>query len=141
MSQINVVPFIDVMLVLLIIFMVTAPLLVRNIDVDLPIAQADPSKEADKQPPIVLGVEADGRYFLYDDEGNRRYVETEEEGVAMALAEHQSDAEDGSLDRDVLVYGDKSVEYGKVLDLLEVLQDNVEEGQSVKLVTVVGGEG
>ena len=138
MSQINVVPFIDVMLVLLIIFMVTAPLLVRNIDVDLPIAQADPSREAEQTPPIVLGVEADGRYFLYDDAGGRSYVGSEQEGIAMALAEHQSDAEDGRLDRDVLVYGDKHVEYDKVLRLLQALQDNVEEGRTVKLVTVIG---
>src|SRR5690606_14154632 len=61
-AEINVVPYIDVMLVLLIIFMVTAPLLSLSVDVDLPKANA---RSVDsKQDPVVVTVDADGRYFL-----------------------------------------------------------------------------
>ena len=63
-AEINVVPYIDVMLVLLIIFMVTAPMLVRNVDVELPVSQGDPGSVAEEQPPIVLGVTNNG--FLHE---------------------------------------------------------------------------
>ena len=137
MSQINVVPFIDVMLVLLIIFMVTAPLLVRNIDVELPVSQGDPNQEAKQLPPIVVGVDADGRYFLYNDEGDREYSETRETAIARAAAVYELDAEAGT-DREIMVYGDKRVEYQQVLDLLNLLAPYVKEGSSVKLMTVLG---
>ena len=62
-SEINVVPYIDVMLVLLIIFMVTAPLITQGVKVDLPKAEAQPLEEESK-PPLVASVDAQGQYFL-----------------------------------------------------------------------------
>ena len=63
MGEINVVPYIDVMLVLLIIFMITAPLLTQGVKVDLPRAAAEPL-EAQRLPPLVLSVDRAGRLYL-----------------------------------------------------------------------------
>ena len=63
MGEINVVPYIDVMLVLLIIFMITAPLLTQGIKVDLPKAGAQPI-ENQKDEPLVLSIDKEGRFFL-----------------------------------------------------------------------------
>src|SRR6187397_377767 len=65
MGEINVVPYIDVMLVLLIIFMVTAPLLTQGIKVDLPKASAEPlPPELNERAPVVLSVDREGRYYV-----------------------------------------------------------------------------
>ena len=64
MSEINVVPYIDVMLVLLIIFMVTAPLLTQGVKVNLPNASAKPLDLKPNETPVVLTVTADGKYYL-----------------------------------------------------------------------------
>lgn len=63
-SEINVVPYIDVMLVLLIIFMITAPMLTTGVKVDLPDAQAKPMESNDNQQPIVLTVNSNGEMYL-----------------------------------------------------------------------------
>jgi len=131
-AEINVVPYIDVMLVLLIIFMVTAPMLVRNVDVELPVSSGDPGSVAEEQPPIVLGVTNDGLYFLYDDDGERKFLPSEDEALAATLALTIKDPA-----RDVMVYGDKKVEYGDVLRLLQALQQSVEKGKQVKLMTII----
>ena len=131
-AEINVVPYIDVMLVLLIIFMVTAPMLVRNVDVELPVSSGDPGSVAEEQPPIVLGVTNDGLYFLYDDDGERKFLPSEDEALAATLALTIKDPA-----RDVMVYGDKKVEYGDVLRLLQALQQSVEKGKPVKLMTII----
>lgn len=67
MAEINVVPYIDVMLVLLIIFMVTAPLLSQGVKVDLPQASAEPIKSENEEP-FVVTVDAEGNYYLNDNE-------------------------------------------------------------------------
>ena len=63
MSDINVTPFVDVMLVLLIIFMVTAPMLMQGVKVDLPEASADPVENQDSEP-LIVSVDASGQLFL-----------------------------------------------------------------------------
>lgn len=63
-SEINVVPYIDVMLVLLVIFMITAPMLTTGVNVNLPDAQAKPMESSEHQQPIVLTVTADGEMYL-----------------------------------------------------------------------------
>ncbi|HBH35034.1 MAG TPA: protein TolR [Gammaproteobacteria bacterium] len=131
-AEINVVPYIDVMLVLLIIFMVTAPMLVRNVDVELPVSQGDPGSVAEEQPPIVLGVTNNGLYFLYNDDGEREFLPSEDAALAATLALTISDPS-----RDVMVYGDKKVEYGNVLRLLQAVQQSVEKGKRVKLMTII----
>ena len=91
MAEINVVPYIDVMLVLLIIFMVTAPLLSTGVSVDLPQAASEPLENNDEEP-FVVTVDADGRYYLNDDEeevATAREIELK----ARALAEREEYAE------------------------------------------------
>lgn len=68
MAEINVVPYIDVMLVLLVIFMITAPLLTQGVKVDLPQADAKPMEE-DAKRPLVVSVDPEGNFFItYDDD-------------------------------------------------------------------------
>ena len=64
MGEINVVPYIDVMLVLLVIFMVTAPLLTQGVTVELPKAGAEPIKNVPNHPPLVLSVDAEGNLYI-----------------------------------------------------------------------------
>ena len=64
MGEINVVPYIDVMLVLLVIFMVTAPLLTQGIEVDLPEAAAEPIEDVPNSPPLVLSVDSEGNFYI-----------------------------------------------------------------------------
>ena len=138
MSQINVVPFIDVMLVLLIIFMVTAPLLVRSVDVQLPISQGDPSRMAEIVAPIAVGIDAENRYFIYNDAGEQEFAETEAVLIARAYEIDQLTPPDQPK-RDVRVYSDKSVDYDRILRLLAGLQGFVSgPDRPVKLMTLGG---
>ena len=77
MGDINVVPYIDVMLVLLVIFMVTAPLLTQGIEVQLPEAAADPIRTPQDQEPLVLSVDADGALYLNVGDGRKSPIEAE----------------------------------------------------------------
>ena len=116
MAEINVVPYIDVMLVLLIIFMVTAPLLTQGIDVELPKAGAEPIDSADQSEPLVLSVDRDGRLYLNvgDDPGSPiedRLVVARTAAVLRRAPETP-----------VLVKADTSVEYGQVVTAMVLLQ-------------------
>jgi biopolymer transport protein TolR len=115
MSEINVVPYIDVMLVLLIIFMITAPLLTQGISVDLPNAPAQAIDAQDNEP-IVLSVDRDGKFYLNvaDDElapiDDARVVE-----LASAVLRRNAQTP-------VLVKADESVPYGRVVEGASLLQ-------------------
>ena len=108
MSEINVVPYIDVMLVLLVIFMITAPLLTQGIAVELPQADADPvSGETDE--PLVVTVTANGDYYLSvgdkpDDPIDHQLLVTK----VAAVLRHRPKTP-------IMVRGDAQVEYGKVV--------------------------
>ena len=117
-GEINVVPYIDVMLVLLIIFMVTAPLLTQGILVELPDANAqplDPELLKDREP-LVLSVDRDGRYYL--NVGENEDVSIEADEVARRVA--------AVLGRDkgtpVLIKADERVPYGRVVQGMVLLQ-------------------
>ncbi|QSA95798.1 protein TolR [Methylococcus sp. EFPC2] len=115
MAEINVVPYIDVSLVLLIIFMITTPLLQTGVDVDLPQAEAkavDPKEE----PPIVVSINAEGKLFV--DVGDHEDVEVD----AAALSGKVLGAVQGKPGRSVLIRGDKSVDYGKVITVMAALK-------------------
>lgn len=115
MAEINVVPYIDVMLVLLVIFMVTAPLLHQGVKVELPQAQAQPLPQ-DETEPLVASVDLEGQYFLNVGE---KPDEPVEENVMLARV---AAVLRNRPDTPVLVRGDRSVDYGSVIRLMVLLQ-------------------
>lgn len=114
-SEINVVPYIDVMLVLLIIFMVTAPLVTQGVKVDLPKAEAEPLKE-DTKPPLIASVDAEGKYYL--NVGDTQKDPMSAEDLAVLVAKHLQ-KEPGT---PVVVKGDGNVPYNNVIQLMVLLQ-------------------
>jgi biopolymer transport protein TolR len=116
MSEINVVPYIDVMLVLLVIFMVTAPMLTQGVKVDLPQTSSDPIQADKDVEAIIVSVDSNGAY----------YVEVGDRGSdPMALEELQSEVAKILSQRsnsEVLVRGDEQVLYGTVVRLMSALQ-------------------
>jgi biopolymer transport protein TolR len=114
MSEINVVPYIDVMLVLLVIFMITTPLLTRGVKVDLPQASAKPVPPS-KKTPVIVSVDAKGQYY-FQRKGRAVAVDAETlvARVAAALKLYP-----GS---EVLVKGDRKVAYEKVVNVMALLQ-------------------
>ena len=127
-ADINVVPYIDVMLVLLVVFMVTAPLLTQGVKVQLPQAPAVPLEQKNKEP-LIISVKDKGSYYI--NLGASKAQNTEQplaqiiEKVAKILQlEPQTP---------VLVWGDASVPYGKVVELMAQLQ--AAGAASVGLVT------
>ncbi len=116
MADINVVPYIDVMLVLLVIFMITAPLLSQGVKVDLPKVPSQPLQIDHKREPVIINVDAEGNFYInYGDDQDRPVdVETLVNRVA-ALLKYQPDTP-------FLVGGDARVSYGRVVELMAVLQ-------------------
>ena len=114
-AEINVVPYIDVMLVLLIIFMITAPLLSQGVKVDLPQANAEPI-DSPQQEPLVVTVDADGQTYLNvgDDPESPIDADTLVTRVAAVLR-HQPRTP-------VMVKGDRNVNYGAVVTTMARLQ-------------------
>ena len=132
MGEINVVPYIDVMLVLLIIFMITAPLLNQGVDVELPQADAEPMEEQ-QQDPLVLTVDAQGRYFL--NVGGDPEQEIDGETLVLRTAAVLRQRPKAA----VLVRGDSIVDYGLVVAAMSLLQQA--GAAKVGLVTEPLGEG
>ena len=125
MSEINVVPYIDVMLVLLIIFMVTAPMLMQGVKVDLPEASADPVENQDSEP-LIVSVNAGGELFL--NLGNEKQV------LALAtIKDRVSKVMKRNPEKPVLIWGDEAVPYGEVVTVMVALQQA--GAPSVGLVT------
>lgn len=126
MSDINVVPFIDVMLVLLVIFMITAPLLTQGVKVDLPKTQAK-SISQDKEP-LIVTVDANGNYYL-------NVAEKPNQPITARTLSHLATQQlkDPNLIRPVLVRGDKNVSYGKIVEAMVLLQQA--GAKSVGLIT------
>lgn len=114
-AEINVVPYIDVMLVLLIIFMVTAPLITQGVKVDLPQADAEPLSK-DMKPPLVASVDAQGNYYLAVGTSKNKPMSAEE--VATLVAAHLK----LEPDTPVVVNGDGAVSYDAVIQLMVMLQ-------------------
>ncbi|QIT54138.1 protein TolR [Aquisalimonas sp. 2447] len=115
MSEINVVPYIDVMLVLLVIFMVTAPLLYQGVDVDLPQADAEPLSQ-DEQDPIIVTVNRDGDLMVSIG------TDPDEPVSADEVTDLVSRVMRNNPGTPVLVRGDEQVRYGLVLDTMAMLQ-------------------
>lgn len=114
-AEINVVPYIDVMLVLLIIFMVTAPLITQGVKVELPKADAEPLSK-DSKTPLVASVDAQGQYYLAVGTSKNEPMSAEE--VATLVAAHLK----LEPDTPVVVNGDGAVSYDAVIQLMVLLQ-------------------
>src|ERR1700723_1427937 len=107
MSEINVTPFVDVMLVLLIIFMVSAPLLTVGVPIDLPQSQAK-ALDQDREP-LTLSVNVEGQIFLQDKE-----IKLDD---LVAKLKAVTDAR-GGLDEQIYVRGDKKIDYGTMMRVM-----------------------
>lgn len=128
MSDINVVPFIDVMLVLLVIFMITTPLLTQGVKVELPKTEANALTEKQKEP-LIVTVDSTGNYYfnLADKPNQPITARTLSHLVTTQLGQPGGDL------RPVLVRGDKSANYGKVVEAMVLLQQA--GAKSVGLIT------
>jgi biopolymer transport protein TolR len=115
MAEINVVPYIDVMLVMLVIFMVTAPLLTQGVQVDLPQADAKPVDDKDQEP-LVVTVDAAGKLYLNIGDDPQAPVDDD------ALVQRIEAVQRREPGKAVLVRGDHSVDYGAVISALVLLQ-------------------
>ena len=120
-SEINVVPYIDVMLVLLIIFMVTAPLLQQGVEIDLPQAAAEPLED-NQLDAIVINIKRDGEYQVQVGTGKSTVVEKSDlTDLVLSLKNKHPTSP-------VLIRGDKAVAYGRIVDALVLLQSaNIEK--------------
>jgi biopolymer transport protein TolR len=127
MGDINVVPYIDVMLVLLVIFMVTAPMLTQGIEVNLPKANSEPIQEVPNHKPLVLSVDAAGNLYL-DVGDNEEEPTTGKEIVARVGAVLRNRP-----DTPILVKADRAVPYGNVVGAMVLLQQG--GAQSIGFVT------
>ena len=115
MSEINVVPYIDVMLVLLIIFMITAPLLSQGVKIDLPQVPSEPLPASDSDP-VIISVDAAGNFFI-------NYGENQDQPVSPeALVNRVSALVKYRPGLPVLVKGDTDVNYGRVVQAMALLQ-------------------
>jgi biopolymer transport protein TolR len=125
MAEINVVPYIDVMLVLLIIFMVTAPLLMQGVQVDLPQANSSPSPKQEE--PLIISVDAKNNYYINVGKSEKTTKPLDEISSQVAKVLRLKPQ------TPVLVWGDKNVPYGTVVSLMSRLQ--AAGAESVGLVT------
>lgn len=125
MAEINVVPYIDVMLVLLVVFMVTAPMLMQGVKVDLPQAPSQPMSENQLEP-LIVSVKKDGSYYLnLGNEEKAQSLSYISQTVAKVLRQKPKTP--------ILVWGDRDVDYGLVVGLMSQLQ--AAGAPSVGLVT------
>ncbi len=117
MAEMNIVPYIDVMLVLLVIFMVTAPMLTQGLKVDLPTAAADPLA-VKSQAPIVITLKADGSLWV-------RGADSQEQPVSAAALNQvvRGMLQQRDKDTQVLINGDRHIRYGRVVELMSALQN------------------
>ncbi len=114
-AEINVVPYIDVMLVLLVIFMITAPIVQQGVEIDLPQAAAK-TLEADEAEPIVVSINSKGEFYL--DIGDN----PDQPITAELMVNRVSAVRQLKPNIPVLVRGDRNVGYGKIIDAMVLLQ-------------------
>jgi biopolymer transport protein TolR len=118
-AEINVVPYIDVMLVLLVIFMITAPMLTQGVTVDLPKATSETLKPTDKEP-IIVSVNQQGDYFLNIHSDPTSPIAAQP--LKIRVAAELELARQSKQPINVLVKGDQGVPYGKVIAAMSLLK-------------------
>lgn len=116
MSEINVVPYIDVMLVLLIIFMVTAPMMMQGVEVEVPQVESGPLERDENQEYLIVAVDAQGQVYVERGEEEPQAVEPNGVGqyVARVLGQQPS--------LQVYIRGDSNITYGRVMQVMSNLQ-------------------
>jgi len=115
-AEMNVVPYIDVMLVLLVIFMATAPMMTQGINVDLPDSNSEPI-DTNKDEPVIISVTADGSYYIDVGSDSRKSASLETvQGHALRIHKQKPSTL-------FLVEGDGSVAYARVVSLMGALQE------------------
>ena len=128
MAEINVVPYIDVMLVLLIIFMITAPMLTQGVKVDLPEAAANAVEPPeDNSEPLVVSVDAEGYFYVAIGDNQNQPIDAQELQVKVAAVLRRSP------NTPVMVKGDNAANYGQVVTVMALLQ--LAGAPSVGLIT------
>jgi len=117
MGEINVVPYIDVTLVLLIIFMITTPMLQTGVEVDLPQAESAMVEQKEGEPPIVISIKEKGEFYINTDGQNDEPIEPEviNDRVAAVLSNKPG--------TQVLISADKGVDYGTVVTVMAALKN------------------
>ena len=115
MSEINVVPYIDVMMVLLIIFMITAPIVQQGVEIDLPQAAAKPMSP-DQEEPVVVSVDKKGDFYLDIGDHPNQPID------AQLMVNRVAAVRQLKPRIPVLVRGDREVNYGRVIDAMVLLQ-------------------
>jgi biopolymer transport protein TolR len=121
-ASMNVVPYIDVMLVLLVIFMVTAPMLTTGVDIDLPKAQTK-SLQQGTQLPVIVSLKSDGQLYLSTQDRTDELMS--EEALIATLNNLQSQPEyqfDGKPNVNVMINADQNNQYGDIIQLMANLQ-------------------
>ncbi|HET9679195.1 MAG TPA: protein TolR [Gammaproteobacteria bacterium] len=116
MGEINVVPYIDVMLVLLIIFMITAPMLTPGVVVDLPNADASPLDSTEKSEPVVVTVDSEGLFYIDIGENPDQPVDAQTLQTLVAAVLKNDPG------RKILLKGDEAAAYGQVVQVMVLLQ-------------------
>ncbi|WP_174664555.1 protein TolR [Bathymodiolus platifrons methanotrophic gill symbiont] len=118
MAEINVVPYIDVTLVLLIIFMITAPLIQSGVDVDLPVANAEDISLEDLPDPVIITITKTGQFYIDLGNGEDDEPVTAKEVLILTQAVRKNKPA-----TQVYIRGDKQVEYGKVVTVMSALKN------------------
>ena len=125
-AEINVVPYVDVTLVLLVVFMVAAPLLIQGVNVDLPQAISSPL-ETNKEEPLIVSIKSNGN--LYINLGSKKEITI----TKLDLFDKISKILKQNPNKSVLVWGDKKIPYGEIVKLMVLLQEA--GANSIGLVT------
>ena len=115
MGEINVVPFIDVMLVLLVIFMITAPMLTQGVQVDLPKVTSEPIENMEDREPIIVTIDEAGQFFISLGDEEAPVSLDDISNKVIAILERRPETP-------VLVKGHRNVAYGQVVTLMSTLQ-------------------
>jgi len=110
MTEINVAPFVDVMLVLVVIFMIAAPLLTVGVPVDLPKAAVNPLNE--EKEPLIITLDAEGRVYLQESE-------VEQDALIPSLVA----VSNANPDLRVFVRGDRTINYGRVMEIMGMVSE------------------
>ena len=116
MSEINVTPFVDVMLVLLVIFMVTTPILYQGVDVNLPKTESRPMPSLDRERKVVVTVNSGGQIFIEKEQYTLDQLRIE-------IRKLMADRSKSPTDEDVFLRADTSVPYGTVVEVMSEIRN------------------